>query len=444
MAHDDEDDALLAAWLGHVGRMPDAAEGPDARSYKAVALELGLTEDDLARVEAVVDDHAARGRNYLTHGRPADAVSELKQARALAPWRADIAHALAEAHAARYAARGDEADREAARALARRRLDHEPDHQPSYALLNRLDSPPDHRPRTPGAARRRLLLVAGGLVLLMLALSGLMAQMMSGPEPPPEGPPPPPVPVTGERPPPPTPATPRGTVDLPVEVVSWDKFEGIEIDGAGSALDRGVRASARVTLRIRNTLAGQGLDALGATLELLDAQGEVVTREPVELLNSAHPTLYPGEQQVFGRRFTVDPGAARARLILESLRRKSAAEPPPSKPICVRWDMPQPSHLDLEFGLRGLRWSLGTLHMNLTVRNRGGNAVENLVFRVVHLTADDAPITESSALDKETVAAGWMPPFEPGELRLARHMKVLGLDDKPRYDHTCLHVTQAD
>lgn len=440
MAHDD-DGALLSAWIEQVGRMPAEADGPDERSYKAVALELGLTEDDLARVEAAVEAHLARGRNYLSHGRAGDAVGELRQARTLAPWRPDIAHALAEAHAARFETRRDEADREAARALIRARLDRDPDHQPSYALLNRLDRSPTGLARPASAARRRLLLASAGGVLLILALSGLMAGLMGGGE----RPPPPPAPaepgVPGATA---DPGLPRGTFDLPVEVVSWDKFAGIAIDAAGSTLNRSVGASARVALRVRNTLDGQGLDALAGALEFLDDAGAVVAEERVELLNSAHSMLYPGEQQPYGHAFTVDPRVTRARLILETLRRKSAAEPPPSKPICVRWAIDRPSHLDLAFGLRGLRWSLGTLHMDLTVQNRGPNAVENLVFSLEHLDADDRPIAETSVLDKETVAAAWMPPFEPGELRLARHMKVLGADDQPRYDHTCLRITQAD
>lgn len=438
MAHDD-DGALLSAWIEQVGRMPAEPEGPDERSYKAVALELGLTEDDLARVEAAVEAHLARGRNYLSHGRAGDAVGELKQARTLAPWRPDITHALAEAHAARFEAGRDEADREAARALIRGRLDHDPDHQPSYALLNRLDRGPTAVVRPGAAARRRMLLASAGGVLLILALSGMMAALMGGGDGPRPAPPPSEAPEA-----PVDPGLPRGTFDLPVEVVSWDKFDGITLDAAGSALHRSASASARVALRVRNTLDGQGLDALAGTLEFLDDDGAVVTQERIELLNSTHAMLYPGEQQPYGRAFRVDPSVARARLILETLRRKSAAEPPESEPICVRWAVDRPDHLDLDFGLRGLRWGLGTLHLDLTVRNRGANAVENLVFSLEHLDADDRPIAETNTLDKETVAASWLPPFEPGELRLARHIKVLRADDKPRYDHTCLRITQAD
>jgi len=188
MAHQD-DDELLASWIEQVGRMPDEAEGPDERGYKAVALELGLTEADLARVEAAVEDHLARGRNYLAHGRPGDAVDELNEARALAPWRTDVAHSLAEGYVTRFRASGGVDDRSAAEALIRARLERDPDHQPSYTLLNRLDRPPeaatpDGPGRTPAAARRRLMIVSAGCVIVMLLVSGLMASLLT-----PSGPP---------------------------------------------------------------------------------------------------------------------------------------------------------------------------------------------------------------------------------------------------------------
>lgn len=450
MPHDD--DALLTTWLGRVSRMPDPGAAPDEGDYKAVALELGLTEDDLARIEAAVEAHQIRGRNSLAHGRPDDAVAAFAQAHALAPWRRDIAHGLAEAYAARFIARGDHADRDAARALVEARLARDPAHQASYALLNTLDPPSAPARRGSAPTRSRLPIVIAGLAVLLL-VTGVLFLSTTGDDtsdgpivdaPPAPNAPPAASPDPSPNAPPASPALPRGTVDLPIETTGGDRYDGIEIDGAGSILDRGLHTSARVTLRIRNTQPGQGLDALAGTLEFLDDAGAVVAREPIELLNSAHPTLYPGEQHVFGRRLTVDPRATRARIALTTLRQKSATEPPPSEPICVQWDVDRPEPLDLEFGLRAARWNLGALSLDLTVRNRGTNAIDTLKVRVEHRTADDAPVVAGTVLDTKTVAATWMPPFEPGEQRRLRHMRVLGLDDKPRYDHTCLHVTTID
>jgi len=231
---------------------------------------------------------------------------------------------------------------------------------------------------------------------------------------------------------------------LPVEIVSWDKFAGVEIDGAGSTLRRGAYPSAALELRVRNTAPDKSLDRLGATIEFLDDDGAVAASARFDLLNQAHPSLYPGESSAYGRRFDPGRSAVRARVILETVQRKTAVAPPEDTPICVKWGIDRPEHLRFEFGLRATRWSLGTVYMDLTVRNRGANAVEALVFQIDHLDAEGAPIAESSILDKETIAATWMPPFEPGELRIARHMKVLGLDEKPRYDHTCLRITTAN
>lgn len=163
MAQED-DDALLAAWLEQVARIPERGDGPDARGYADIALELGLTEADLARVEATVDDHVARGRNFLAHTCFDDAVREWRAARALAPWRPDVAHGLAEAHAARFHEAGDTRDRAEAEALARARLAKEPDHQPSYVLLRALSEPRPSRWRAwwPFGARQKRAPPPGG------------------------------------------------------------------------------------------------------------------------------------------------------------------------------------------------------------------------------------------------------------------------------------------
>lgn len=467
MAHDD-DDALLARWLEQVGRMADEADEADERGYKAVALELGLTEADLSRVEAAVEDHLARGRNFMGHGRPADAVGELKEARALAPWRKDVAHALAEAHVARFHAEGDALDRHAAETLIRARLERDPDHQPSYTLLNRLDQTPGPpakaarppSPSTGSAARRRLLLVSVGGVALILLLSGLMATLMTPVEPPrsppvetPTTPAPAPAPPADPKPaPPPEPTPPdeagelppEGKHDLPIEIVSWDKFAGIEIDTAGSTIDRGGYTSAWLAARVRNTADDQGLAALAGRVEFLDENGAVLGQKAIEFLNSAHSMLYPGEGAVFGRSVRTERRAVRARIILDGLERRAAKTPPTGKPICVKWGIDEPDHLAFDFALRGTRWQLGTIYLDATVHNRSENAVSDLIIQVEHYDADGALLTPSNILDKETIAASWMPPFEPGEQRLLHHMKVLGSDDRPRHDHICLRVTQAN
>lgn len=452
----DDDERLLAAWLEQVGRMAGEDEdGPDERGYKAVALELGLTKADLLRVEAAVDAHFARGGNYLRHDRPDDAIAELTRARALAPWRADVQHALAEAHVARFHRDGAGGDRAAAARLIRARLEREPDHQPSYALLNRLDRPPAEAPAEApaaraGAARRRLMLVSLGGVLLMLALSGAMALLLRlepapapAPTPSPADPAAAPAPPQ-ETPPPQDAPPPAGEFDLPVEVVGGPRFEGIAIDPAGSRGRRGDYSNSHLELRIHNTLDGQGLDGLRADYELLDDNGAVLAARPIELLNQAQPTLYPGEAHAFGRSLPGHRHAVAARLVLTGVERKTVGPTPPeARPICVEWAVERPAHVDVDFGLTGARWTLGTVTLDFAVRNRGAGALEDLVFTVEHRDADGAPIAETTRLDDETVAARWMPAFEPGELRRARHMKVLGLDDKPRYDHTCLRVTKV-
>ena len=163
---DDQIERLSAYMERALALRPQNQDELSPEELREVALELGLTEADLARAEAEGAEHAQRGEGFVRHGRFADAIREYREALILRPGHLDTMSALAWAHRRHWAASGDRESRASAEALARRCLDLDPRHDRSIKLLNELELPPAtlSSPRTGllvGLVAAAALLVAG-------------------------------------------------------------------------------------------------------------------------------------------------------------------------------------------------------------------------------------------------------------------------------------------
>lgn len=450
-------DQLLSTWLDRVARL-EATEDVEGDAMKAVALELGLTESDLARVEEAVADHLTRGRNFTRHGRPAEGVDELEQARALAPWRFDVLHALAEAQVARYEGQRTPAHRAAAEAGIRACVAREPDHEPSYALLSRLDAPPARSgPPTSGGGRAQIMMIIGGVLVMTMVLAtiALIGNSSDGPpaaeQPPPQSgsttPPADPLslPATAdqpasETPPPAEPSSPppRGKYALPVaQAGDW---RGVVIEGEQSEIERNsVATYARIKLRARND-GDQMIDDLQVRIELLDAAGQVVTAATEAMINSAYTPMRPGHTEVFGKHMRTEARAVSARVLPAHLSAGAPGQPLQADPVCLRWGIDAPETVPFAVVRLAERRESISLTQDFAFTNTSGARIDNLNVRVEHLDADGNPLKKPSLLDEELVASTWKPSWEPGEVRRVRHHKVMGRDQQAARQQTCLRV----
>ncbi len=314
------DTDALNRWLTHLEAFEESDVRPlaDREEMLAVARELGLDDGALIKVEVDAEAALVRGQAFLTHGRPEDAVAELRKANALAPWRFDILAALAEARTAAFEKTGEPAHRAEAEAAARSLIQADPSHAAAYTLLNRLDRPvarpvyqvpPDDR-----GARRKLAWALGALALLVvLLLIGYLSvasapdSMSAGPQPQPADPDvvraadPDPVPRAPTPPAAPTPpdgtrVAPAGKHPLPLAVVPSPATAGLTFEDITSHISRhGEHVMATVRARVRNQSTDL-ISELKGEVVYLGAGGEVLDRDEVAVVNSATPQLRPGDQ----------------------------------------------------------------------------------------------------------------------------------------------------
>lgn len=137
---------------------------------KEIALKAGLSEDDWSRLCQKLNGHLQKGRNFLTFGNHAEAVIELEQAAALAPYRADILADCGRAHAGVWRETGHRSSRERAEEWFRKCLRIEPGNETAAEQLSALKQA---GPKASGTVRTTLiaglLTLAGAVSVWMLA-----------------------------------------------------------------------------------------------------------------------------------------------------------------------------------------------------------------------------------------------------------------------------------
>ena len=446
-----ETDDIFERWLQAVARL----EGRDevtlsTDSYRRLLLELGHDAADIDRMDAAIEAEIVRGLGYLEYGRLDDAIGELEHAHTLAPWRLDALLGVAEAHTRRWQASKKASDAVAARAYARQALAIDPEVARAFELLNALDDPakapaiagPSAGPMALG---KRRFAVAGGVALVSI-LAALWLFVSGAPAPSTT----PPTAVT--RPPdlpfakgPKT--LPAGRHPLSVEWVGDGATEGLEIDFAGSTIEREIRWSrSQLKLRLTNP-TGRRISRIIARLEFAGPKGEVHQTKIVDLLNSAHPPLREGDQLVWGTASELAPwDTALIRVVVtEAASQGGAGAPISAAPACLKWAVSQPPGLALGVGLRARadREFIGP-RFDFEIRNTGSAEITDLRLRVDHHDADGALIEDTGMFPEETVAAAWLPIFRVGEHRLVRNLPRLAKADRARIVESCVVVTHAE
>ncbi len=131
-------DEVLEQYIGRVMRISEAEE-LDEEALKQMALEVGITEEELQRAEWMAAEHVSRAEGFLRHRRSADAVEELQEALALKPADYEVRRLLARAYLEELRGGRQEAAKQA-EGLVRQCLLRRPDDDELFGMLNEIDS----------------------------------------------------------------------------------------------------------------------------------------------------------------------------------------------------------------------------------------------------------------------------------------------------------------
>ncbi len=379
----------------------------DEDDLQKAARDLGLSDRDLARVEALTAAHRQRGLNFRRHEAWDEAIAEFRQAMVLAPFEVPLVYDLAAAHASRWQDARDGDDRRAAERYARRCIQLDPGYAPAYDLLTTLKPAPAVA-RSRRARTAVFLTLLGGAVVAALALILLLVlnspQRVTTPPPPPDGPLP-------------------GEMDLPVHLAESADAAGLRLEVQRSQW-KNFDSTFSYTLHAVLHNQDRELHRLRMKIELIDPSGATLHTRHFDVLSDHQPYLRPGDtapvsELVYER--TPPTLLGEVRLTVDTVEREAAAEQygaPRAVPLA--WDAAQPAYLDVAVYERESRLTDGfrqRMHfLTLAVHNRGTRAVQRLRLRVTWYDAQDRALT--SELTYVVLSSG--PALRAGETWLTR------------------------
>lgn len=159
-----------------VARQQEQTDVPDEDVMKAVALELGMTEEELLAARAEGEARKQRARTLRQQGLVDESIAELEQAHAFTPTDLEATTMLADGLVKRGRRTDSATDLERARALCLAVLKAAPANAEAAALLNviRMNPAGEHK-RVPGG------LVLAVLFAIVLFAAALITFVVGGP-----------------------------------------------------------------------------------------------------------------------------------------------------------------------------------------------------------------------------------------------------------------------
>ena len=401
-----QDDDLIRDYIQHVAEVKERHEQGSSHpltqtDLQTVALEMGLTPEDLARAQQQADQHLAQGQGYLRYGRWDEAIEELEQARCLNPLDLTVLQELARGYGGRFSVQQQERDRQQALSLAKQCLERQPGYLPALQLLHQLD-----RPRTQTQRfRLRRWVGWGSLLLVMLLGTSVVKQVKGSPE---------------------TTLTPTvQAADNPVTVtlVPSSELPGLVLDPRRSHLHKDGDAAVYILQGVLVNQSNQELQRLRLQVDYLNVQDQVIASEVMDALGVQHVPLQPGDQQPLQLNQPIDSSLNRVRLTVQSIESAVAAsQDPESRPVAIKGIRPWSN---LPFRLAERRSQLQDFP--------AGRAYHDAVFEITN-TGDD-PIhvlnlqidrysSVGRLLDRQSllVVSEHDLPLLPGETRLKRSL----------------------
>ena len=329
----------LEAFIQKILALQDEPKGPETLSpeeCKALALEMGMTEAEWAKLQNEAKDHLKRGRGFLQYQNWNDAVTELRQAMAIQPYSLDVLNDLALAHEKRWKEAGKAEDKDQALKLARRCLQIQPEHQPSLKRISDLQKPPAKQKKS------QWIWYGLGLAALILVMVFWPAKE--------DVPPPPPKPETV------TPPPSEFTGDIPVFWKENGKEQGLRLEPEFTEFNDyeiGEEESYSAKLRADLYSESKEISMLKLKYSLLNPEGEVVVSGEQEVIREKSLTVRPGDALALHwdayKKGEGIPTPDKILVEVIQIQTFPASDSyPESKSVALKWEPAQPSGINID------------------------------------------------------------------------------------------------
>lgn len=357
-----------------------------------IALDMGLSEDDLHQAEQIAHDHHVRAQNFMRWQRYQDAVDELKQAAPLlsrdVPLHLDLARCYLGLN-----------DPKQAEHWARYCLQLDPSTQEAVALLNQIDhSQGRGQVAVKKKSRAGLFVALGamGCLIPLIGIIGIVTFQGNTVQPPPA---PTPTPTTT--------STPRKAGTAPVTLddkhrdipLTMSGAEHLVLERPHSRLNNYTKSSFyKMTAVLRNT-SDQDFVEIRARLYLRNQAGQdLVIKDltPFRKMNGAY--VEPGEAIPVSYTAHAKTEVASAELVIRIADQEPHSQLYQSKPIEFQWAVQKPDLAELAISerrrtMRELFNKRESMRLSLVFTNRSPSPLALVKFELDVFDAEGKLLT---------------------------------------------------
>lgn len=163
------DEKIIQTYIERISNLEEKPRGLTEEELQEIALEIGITPEELAKAQELSRLHAQRGERFLAHGHPEDAARAFEEALILRPGNESLRLQLGQCYLARYNTTivGDKADLERAEALFRGLIENNPRLDAAYLGLSAVQK----ARKEEGSSGGLLYAAAGGLVVTLACIA---------------------------------------------------------------------------------------------------------------------------------------------------------------------------------------------------------------------------------------------------------------------------------
>ncbi len=334
-------DKILEAYIEKVLRLQQEhqSQALSPALMQQVAQDLGLSREDLDRIDQRFQDHLQRGVGFARYQDWNRAIEELQQAIILKPLHIEALYQLAEAHYRKGLAKRSRKEKKLAEEYAERCLQSDPRHEAALHLLAKLRHPSQLYRQRAALWRLAKVLSLTLLVFFLMYLAYLAYQASHRPLPlPPTDAPKAPRVVETDR------------QDIPITLLAEANSPDFYLNQESSFLRKNGN---NFQYQLRASLINQDreIEALRLALALLDAEGKVRYEEVIEVIEQDAPEVRPGDAipiSFLARSRRLDASITRAQLRVDFVEAyQPEPEPEPAQEIRLDWETPRLSGIEL-------------------------------------------------------------------------------------------------
>jgi hypothetical protein len=387
-------DETLQAYIAQVLKIQqEKNQAPLAvEELNKVALDLGLSAEDLNLIEDKFQGFLLRGLGFSRYRNWEKSIHELQQAVNIKPMHIEALFGLADAYRNVWLTTASKSARSKAQIYAERTLQYHYNHEGALHLLSQLQTAKPARKIWQSYGRLALYLTGTVILVLMIYYFWQNPAIFS--------------PQKNRDLSTHTRETQviKENIEVKIELINNSQSTDLQLDTESSFLKKSADGFI-YTLRACLLNQKREINEINAKIRLLDKEDKIVYEEKWEILSQDNPEFRPKDALPLSKIIQsagLNSSVQKAQLVIEKLR-SGALNPPyeDSNKLTINWDSKRPSNINLDLRERSqtIKPEVESFSHTLVFeyKNLGKNPLKNFKILIQWFDVDNRLVHEESA-----------------------------------------------